>query len=86
MSLLSENIIPGDKGKVFETNAKEASDLKEIKSLIETIEGINKVEIDQAVFPRQIKVYSESLVKVIDVEKVAIKSSFHLIPKSSLPL
>ena len=43
MSLLSENIIPGNHGKVFGTNAKEQQTLEKIKSALELIDGIKDV-------------------------------------------
>jgi hypothetical protein len=43
MSLLSENIIPGNHGKIFGTDAMEENDLIEIKTSLLTLEGINEV-------------------------------------------
>lgn len=43
MSLLSENVIPGNRGKVFATNANEPQTLEKIKSALELIDGIKDV-------------------------------------------
>ena len=43
MSLLSENVIPGNHGKVFGTNAKEPQTLEKIKSTLELIDGVKEV-------------------------------------------
>ena len=45
MSLLSENVIPGNLGKVFGTNAKEPQTLEKIKSPLELIDGVKDVII-----------------------------------------
>ena len=45
MSLLSENVIPGNLGKVFGTNAKESQTLEKIKSPLELIDGVKEVII-----------------------------------------
>ena len=45
MSLLSENVIPGNHGKVFGTNAKDPQTLEKIKSPLELIDGVNDVII-----------------------------------------
>lgn len=45
MSLLSENVIPENLGKVFGTNAKEPQTLEKIKSPLELIDGVKDVII-----------------------------------------
>ena len=45
MSLLSENVILGNLGKVFGTNAKEPQTLEKIKSPLELIDGVKDVII-----------------------------------------
>jgi len=45
MGLLSENVIPGNIGKVFGTNAKEPKKIKKIKSPLELIDGVKDVII-----------------------------------------
>ena len=51
-SLLSENVIPGNQGKVFGTNAKEPQNLEKIKSALELIDGIKDVILHLDVYPR----------------------------------
>jgi hypothetical protein len=50
MSLLSENIIPGNHGKIFGTDAMEENDLIEIKTSLLTLEGINEVILNTEIF------------------------------------
>ena len=86
MSLLKENVIPGNHGKVFETDAKEHQDLLKIKEAISNINGIIDVIVDENDFPKQITVHTSTLVKVKEIEDTAIRSGFHLIPKSLFEL
>jgi len=81
MSLLSENVIPGNYGKIFGTNAKEQVDLERIKAKVQSIAGIKDVKINKEVFPIEFTVYTSELVKVEDIEEVVKVTGFHAIPK-----
>ena len=81
MSLISDNVIPGNHGKVFGTDAQEHVDLERIKKSILEIEGITDVVMNEDVFPREFTVYTSKMVTVDDVEKRVIKHGFHAIPK-----
>jgi hypothetical protein len=50
MSLLSQNVIPGNHGKTFGTNAMEENDLKAIKNSLLELEGINEVILNTEIF------------------------------------
>ncbi|WP_299125271.1 heavy-metal-associated domain-containing protein [uncultured Winogradskyella sp.] len=84
MSLISENIIPGQQGKIFGTDAIEKKELECIKKRILSLDGIKKVEINMEVFPREIKVYTSKLVSIEDLEKRVMTTGFHAIPKDSI--
>jgi copper chaperone CopZ len=86
MSLLSENVIPGNHGKIFATNAKELKDLNNIKSQILTIDGVKEVTINMALFPREFTVYTTKLIKVDTVEDKVNRTGFHAIPKDLFSL
>ncbi|UKM66417.1 heavy-metal-associated domain-containing protein [Flavobacteriaceae bacterium GSB9] len=88
MSLLSENVIPGHHGKIFETDAtKDDSDkLETIKKFILKIPGVKKVFIDTQKFPVQIAVYTSAMVKVDDIENAVKKTGHHAIPKGLFKL
>lgn len=81
MSLLSENVIPGDHGKIFETNAENQSDLDQIKKAILSIEGVSEVLLDNDIYPREIIVLTTTFVSVEDVAKAADDAGFHILPK-----
>lgn len=82
MSLISENIIPGNSGKTFVTNAKEFKNLMKIKNAILNIKGINGVTVNKTTYPVQLQICSEVLTSVKKVEKAVISTGFHAIAKS----
>ncbi|MCW2118769.1 heavy-metal-associated domain-containing protein [Flavobacterium sp. 7A] len=84
MSLLSNNIIPGNHGRIFGTNATEPADLKIIKKSILTLVGIKDVVINNHTFPREITVYSTKIITIEQVESKVKSVGFHAIPKESL--
>ena len=84
MSLLTDNIIPGNQGMVFSTNAKEEADLTVIRNALLTLEGVEDVRMDDTVFPMEFTVFTHSLVSVGDVEKKVNAAGFHSIPKNTL--
>ena len=86
MSLLSENLIPGNHGKIFGTNAKENKDLERIKDKVLSIKGIKDVIINSEVYPREFTIHTTELVKVKDIEDIVITTGFHAIPKSLFEL
>ena len=64
MSLLSENVIPGNHGKVFGTNAKEPQTLEKIKSTLELIDGIKDVILHLDEYPRELTTHTSKMVTV----------------------
>lgn len=81
MSFLSENVIPGNHGKVFGTNAKSKQEIKKIKSAILDIDGIVDVIINDEVFPLEFTIHTSKIIKVDDIEDVVQNTGFHAIPK-----
>jgi hypothetical protein len=86
MSLLTEHIIPGNHGKVFQTNAKKDTDLLTIKKELLSLKGVKDIVINNEVFPRELKILTNALVKVEDIEQKAVGIGFHVIPKGLLKL
>lgn len=86
MSFLSENIIPGNHGKVFGTNAKSKQEMEKIKSAILNIDGIVDVIINDDVFPLEFTIHSSKIIKIDDIENVVIETGFHAIPKELFKL
>jgi len=81
MSLLSENLIPGNHGKIFGTNAKDNTDLERIKDRILSLKGIKDVVINSEVYPRELTIRTTKLVKIKDVEDIVLTTGFHIITK-----
>ncbi|TDD94294.1 heavy-metal-associated domain-containing protein [Flavobacterium cellulosilyticum] len=81
MSLLSDNIIPGNYGKLFGTNTVEEQDLLYIKKRILEIDGVKRVEINNTVFPREFTVYTSKIVAVVDIENLVKLIGFNAIPQ-----
>lgn len=86
MSLLSDNVIPGNHGKIFGTNANEKQDLENIKTKILKIDGIKDVIINNEVFPKEFTIHTNNLVSVKDVENAVQSLGFHAIPKDIFEL
>ncbi|MEZ7497822.1 heavy-metal-associated domain-containing protein [Flavobacterium sp. Arc3] len=86
MSLLSQNIIPGNHGKIFGTNAMEEKDLIEIKNSLLELEGINDVIVNIEIFPREFTVHTKQIVSLTDIENKVKSVGFHAIPKATFEL
>lgn len=86
MSLLSENIIPGNHGKIFGTNANTLEDLERIKNEILTLEGISEVILNDDIFPKEFTIYTTKLIEVEAVEEKVNNVGFNAIPKSLFAL
>jgi hypothetical protein len=81
MSLLSDNVIPSDHGKVFGTNAESDADLDKIKKAILRVEGVKDVMIDEHTFPREFTIHTNKIVEVKAIEDAVISVGFHITPK-----
>lgn len=81
MSLLTDNIIPGEHGKVFGTNANEEIELIEIKEQLLKIDGIIEIQINNAVFPKEFTVITNKLINIEEIEKSVKAIGYHAIPK-----
>lgn len=81
MSLLSKNVIPGNHGRIFGTNAKENQDLLDIKNKLLELDGIKDVVLDTAIFPREFTVYTTKILSIDTIEKMVKSVGFHAIPK-----
>jgi hypothetical protein len=82
MSLESDNVIPGNHGKIFGTDAKNHQDLIKIKNAVSHIEGIKDIIIDEEKFPRCFTIHTNAIVSVKEIQDAVIRVGFHAIPKS----
>lgn len=81
MSLLSDNVIPGNYGKLFGTNAIKEEDLLYIKERLIGLDGVKKVLINSEVFPREFTVYTSTVVAVSAIEDLVKLIGFNAIPQ-----
>ncbi len=86
MSTISDNIIPGNHGKVFGTNAMEDTDLTKIKAKLLKLDGIKDVLLNTTIFPREFTVHTTKMVSVNDIENSVKSVGFHAIPKELFKL
>jgi len=82
MSLLTDNIIPGEHGKIFSTNANEEIELTEIKNKLLKIDGITDVQINNTIFPKEFTITTNKVISVQDVERAVKAIGYHAIPKA----
>lgn len=81
MSLISENVIPGNHGKVFGTNATTPLEVDQIIQTVSKIKGVKDVIIDEEAFPKEFTVHSNSLVHVTDIQDALRPYKLHALPK-----
>ena len=84
MSLIDDNVIPGNDGRIFGTNAVNEKDLLAIKTSIEELDGIKSVDLNHGIFPREFTVYTINLVPITDIQKKVRQTGFHAIPKEEI--
>lgn len=83
MGILEKNVIPGNHGKTFGTNAVKDGDLLEIKNSISEIDGVIDVILNTTIFPREFVVHTSKMVAISDIENKVKKVGFHAIPKAT---
>jgi hypothetical protein len=86
MSLLSENIIPGNHGKIFSTNATKDKEMEKIKLWLQKIDGVKEISIIEGVYPREFIVYTSKLISIVTIEDAVKKLDLHAIPKGLFKL
>ena len=86
MSVLTDNIIPGNHGKIFGTNAVEESELTAIKTSLLELDGIKDVLLNTEIFPREFTVHTSKIVSIDTIENKVKSIGFHAIPKDLFKL
>jgi hypothetical protein len=86
MSLIDDNVIPGNHGKIFGTNANETNDLLEIKNILMELDGVVDVIVNDAIFPKEFTIHTDKLVTIKAIEEKVKSVGFHAIPKSLFEL
>ncbi|MGA8854276.1 MAG: heavy-metal-associated domain-containing protein [Christiangramia sp.] len=86
MSLLSENIIPGNHGKIFGTNASKDDEMERMKLRLQKIDGVKNVTIIKGVFPREFIIYTSKLISISTIQDEVKNMGLHAIPKGLFEL
>lgn len=86
MSVLKDNVIPGNHGQIFGTNAMKEADLIEIKARVLELDGIKDVLLNAEIFPREFTVHTTKMVPISAIENKVKSVGFHAIPKEAFEL
>ena len=84
MSLIDDNVIPGDDGRVFGTNAVNEKDLLAIKIAIQELDGIKDIIVNHSIFPREFTIFAINLIAITDIQKKVRQAGFHAIHKEEI--
>jgi hypothetical protein len=82
MGFISENIIPGNHGKVFGTNANDIDDFKLIKKLLLKLDGVKDVIFNLDIYPNEFTIHTKKPVEITKIQETVMKTGFHAIPKT----
>jgi len=80
MSYISENVIPGNYGKIFGTDANKKEDLMKVKQHLLQIDGIKEVIFNDT-YPKEFTVHTTKVVHISEIEKKVRALGFHAVPK-----
>ncbi|RTY68313.1 heavy-metal-associated domain-containing protein [Flavobacterium sp. GSP27] len=86
MSILTDNVIPGNHGKIFGTNAIKDLDLLEIKASLLKLDGIIDVLLNTDLFPREFTIHTSKMIPVSVIQDQVRSVGFHAIPKEVFEL
>ena len=86
MGFLAENVIPGNHGKIFGTDAKRSIDLNKMRRAVLEIDGIVDFLFDLDKFPSEFTLHTSKVVEIETIQKVVKKLGFHAIPKGMFEL
>ena len=86
MSLLTENIIPGNHGKIFGTDASTDEQMEHMKLRLQKIKGVNYVSLIRGVFPKEFIIYTSKLISILTIQNEVNKMNLHAIPKGLFEL
>ena len=83
MNLFNDNVLPGRRGKVFVTNAKDEKDIDLIMKEVKKLSGVQSVLLNTEKSPVEITVLVDvfTILKLVKVEEAVKSVGFHLIPK-----
>lgn len=80
MSFISENVIPGNYGKKFTTDANDTEEINQIKEALMALEGVKDVIFEEGSSPTVFIVQTHQVVKVDDVKNTVKVLNLHAVP------
>ena len=80
MSFLSENVIPGNYGKKFTTDAKNLEEFKQIEDILMKLDGVKDVLFENGSKPTVFVVHTNKVVNVHDIENKVKTLNLHAVP------
>ncbi|MGJ8592915.1 MAG: heavy-metal-associated domain-containing protein [Aquaticitalea sp.] len=80
MSFISENVIPGNYGKKFTTDAKNPEEFKQIEDALMTLEGVKDVVFENGSTPTVFVVHTNKVVNVHEIENKIKLLDLHAVP------
>ena len=86
MSLLTENIIPDNHGKIFGTDVSKDEQMERVKLRLQKIDGVKNVTLIKGIFPKEFIIYTTKLISVSTIQDEVKKMGFHAIPKGLFEL
>lgn len=86
MTFISENVIPGNHGKVFAIDAKRDIDLDKVKSELMKLYAVTDVIINKEIYPVEITVHTDRVLAIKTIQEVMNNIGFHAIPKGLFEL
>lgn len=86
MGVIEENVIPGNHGKVFKVDIEDEFEFSDVQETVMQLDGVKDVLFDDGVFPHEIIVHTNELVKITDVQRAVKKHGFNAIPEGLFPL
>ncbi|PID71295.1 MAG: hypothetical protein CR985_00570 [Flavobacteriales bacterium] len=81
MTFISENVIPGNHGRVFTIDVKREIDLDRVKNKLMKLHAISSVIINNEVYPVEMTIQTDRVIAVKTIQEVMNSMGFHAIPK-----
>lgn len=80
MSFIEENVIPGNYGKKFTTDAKDLNEFKKIKNALLKLDGVTEVIFESHSDPIIFIVHTDKVVKVDAIQAKVKLLNLHAVP------
>lgn len=84
MSFITDNVLPGKKGKIFSTNAESDEILMEVVYHVKQLDGVTRVNPIKDSYPREFVVHADDKVSVEEVQDKSKEVNVHALVKGYL--